>query len=72
MKYDEDRTAASVATATAVPVLETALYFDEPAYKTFSEYFKHDDEHLADMILAYINAVSLDFFIITSLTTYHE
>lgn len=41
-------------------MLETALYFDEPAYKTFSEYFKHDDEHLADMILAYINAVSAD------------
>ncbi|KAF0764866.1 A disintegrin and metalloproteinase with thrombospondin motifs adt-2-like isoform X2, partial [Aphis craccivora] len=59
MKYDEDGTAASVAATTAIPVLETALYFDEPAYKTFSEYFKHDDEHLADMILAYINAVQV-------------
>lgn len=42
----------------ATPVLETALYFDEKAYKTFSEYFKRDDEQLADMILAYVNAVS--------------
>ncbi|XP_050539393.1 A disintegrin and metalloproteinase with thrombospondin motifs adt-2-like [Daktulosphaira vitifoliae] len=40
-----------------IPVLETALYFDEPAYKIFSPYFKYDDEQLADMILAYINAV---------------
>lgn len=41
-----------------VPVLETALFFDEIAYITFSEYFKRDDEQLADMILAYVNAVS--------------
>lgn len=57
-KYDEDGTAAAVEAA-AMPVLETALYFDEAAYKTFSEYFKHDDEHLADMILAYVNAVQV-------------
>ncbi|XP_060842752.1 A disintegrin and metalloproteinase with thrombospondin motifs adt-2-like [Rhopalosiphum padi] len=57
--YDEDGTAAAVAAETAIPVLETALYFDEPAYKTFLEYFKHDDEHLADMILAYVNAVQV-------------
>ncbi|XP_025421682.1 A disintegrin and metalloproteinase with thrombospondin motifs adt-2-like isoform X2 [Sipha flava] len=44
---------------TTVPVLETALYFDEPAYRKFSEYFRHDDEHLADMILAYVNAVQV-------------
>jgi len=60
MKYDEDGTTAAAAVeAAAMPVLETALYFDEAAYKTFSEYFKHDDEHLADMILAYVNAVSI-------------
>lgn len=60
MKYDEDgTTAAASVEAAAMPVLETALYFDEAAYKTFSEYFKHDDEHLADMILAYVNAVSI-------------
>jgi hypothetical protein len=61
--YDEDGTAAAVAAETAIPVLETALYFDEPAYKTFLEYFKHDDEHLADMILAYVNAVSIFFLL---------
>ncbi|XP_050422560.1 A disintegrin and metalloproteinase with thrombospondin motifs adt-2-like [Adelges cooleyi] len=41
----------------ASAVLETALFFDESAYKTFSPYFKHDDEQLVDMILAYVNAV---------------
>lgn len=55
---DDDSAAAAVAIE-AMPVLETALYFDEPAYKTFSEYFRRDDEQLADMILAYVNAVSI-------------
>ncbi|XP_015365933.1 PREDICTED: A disintegrin and metalloproteinase with thrombospondin motifs 3-like [Diuraphis noxia] len=57
-KYDEDGMEA-VTMATTMPILETALYFDEAAYKTFSEYFKHDDEHLVDMILAYVNAVQV-------------
>ena len=45
--------------------LELALFVDEAAYKTFSEFYKNDDTLTRDMILAYVNGVSnssLSFF----------
>lgn len=39
--------------------LELALFFDEAAYKIFSPHFNNDDKKLQDMLLAYINGVSL-------------
>lgn len=39
--------------------LEVALFFDAAAYKTFAPHLSYNDEALIDMLLAYLNAVSL-------------
>lgn len=39
------------------PILEAALFLDEPGYILFSPYFNNDDSKLRDMLLAYVNAV---------------
>lgn len=39
--------------------LELALFFDEAAYKIFGPHFNNDDKKLQDMLLAYMNGVSI-------------
>lgn len=39
--------------------LEVAVFFDEAAYNIFAPYLKYDDKKMVDMILAYINGVSI-------------
>lgn len=39
--------------------LEVGLFFDEAAYKIFAPYLNYDDSKLQDMILAYLNGVSI-------------
>lgn len=39
--------------------IEVAVFFDEAAYKIFAPYFNYDDKKIRDMILAYMNGVSI-------------
>lgn len=38
---------------------EVALFFDEAGYNTFAPYLNYDDRKLRDMLLAYLNGVSI-------------
>lgn len=40
-------------------VLETALFLDEAAYRLFAPFVSNDEAKLRDMILAYLNGVSI-------------
>lgn len=39
--------------------VEVALFFDEVGYSIFAPYFNYDTEKIRDMLLAYLNGVSL-------------
>lgn len=41
--------------------IEIALFLDEAAYKIFYPYLNYSESDLRDMLLAYINGVSLHF-----------
>lgn len=39
------------------PVVELALFFDEPFYNIFGSFFEHDSMKLKNMVLSYVNGV---------------
>lgn len=41
--------------------LELAVFFDEAAYKIFDKHLNRDERNIQDMLLAYINGVSMLF-----------
>lgn len=42
--------------------IEVALFLDEAAYKLFYPFLNHNEADLRDMLLAYINGVSILFY----------
>ncbi|XP_049548139.1 A disintegrin and metalloproteinase with thrombospondin motifs adt-2-like [Anopheles darlingi] len=55
IKDGRNRTASS--RRPTKPTVELAVFFDEAAYRTFSPYFKHNDDALKEFLLAYINGI---------------
>lgn len=41
--------------------VELAMFFDEAGYDIFAPYLNNDDEQLRDMLLAYMNGVSMPY-----------